>query len=78
MVIISMIVGILLFGIGGIYEWKLLKWSAAVWWLGSVGMIFIHWHYRALICIPLIIFGYLIPGFILRSQYRKQRAQNEA
>jgi len=71
-VVISMVVGILLFTIGGIYEWNLLKWAALLWWIGSICMIFIHWHYRALLCIPLIIFGYLVPGFILRSQYQKQ------
>ncbi len=77
-VIISMIVGILLFVIGGIYEWNLLKWSALLWWLGSVGMIFIHWHYRALACVPLIILGYLVPGFILRSQYKKESRADES
>ena len=77
-VIISMIVGILLFVIGGIYEWNLLKWSALLWWMGSVGMIFIHWHYRALICIPLIILGYIVPGFILRSQYKKEKLADES
>ena len=76
-VIISMIVGILLLVIGGIYEWNLLKWSALLWWLGSVGMIFIHWHYRALACVPLIILGYLVPGFILRSQYKKESRADE-
>ncbi len=77
-VIISMIVGILLFVIGGIYEWKLLKWSALLWWLGSVGMIFIHWHYRTLVCVPLIILGYLVPGFILRSKYKKESRADES
>jgi len=77
-VVISMIVGILLFVIGGIYEWNLLKWSALLWWLGGVGMIFIHWHYRALACVPLIILGYLVPGFILRSQYKKESRADES
>ncbi|MCJ7583118.1 MAG: hypothetical protein MUP98_21580 [Candidatus Aminicenantes bacterium] len=77
-IFISMIVGILLFVIGGIYEWNLLKWSALLWWLGSVGMIFIHWHYRALACVPLIILGYLVPGFILRSQYKKESRIDES
>lgn len=77
-VVISVIVGILLFTIGGIYQWNLLKWSALLWWLGSVGMIFIHWHYRALTCIPLIILGYIIPGFILRSQYKKESRTDES
>lgn len=71
-VVISLIVGILLFTIGGIYEWNLLKWAALFWWAGSIGMIFVHWHYRALMCIPLIIFGYLVPGFILRAQYKEK------
>lgn len=73
-VVISMVIGVLLFTIGGIYEWSLLKWAALLWWAGSIVMIFVHWHYRALLCIPLIIFGYLVPGFILRSQYRKESA----
>jgi hypothetical protein len=77
-VVISMIVGILLFVIGGIYEWNLLKWSALLWWLGGVGMIFIHWHYRTLVCVPLIILGYLVPGFILRSKYKKESRADES
>ena len=77
-VIISMIVGILLFSIGGIYEWDLLKWSALLWWLGGIGMIFIHWHYRALVCIPLIILGYLVPGFLLRRQYNSEKTHEKA
>ncbi len=72
-VIISLIVGILLFSIGGIFDLTLLKWSALLWWLGSIGMIFIHWHYRALMCVPLIVFGYLVPGFLLRRQYVSEK-----
>lgn len=77
-VIISVIVGILLFVIGGIYEWNLLKWSGLLWWLGSVGMIFIPLNYRTLACVPLIILGYLVPGFILRSQYKKENRPDES
>ncbi len=72
-VIISMIVGIMFFVIGGIYEWNLLKVCALIWWLSSIGMIFIHWHYRALLFVPLIIIGYIVPGFILKAQYRQNR-----
>ena len=75
-VIIALVLGIMLFGIGGIYEWNLLKWGGVIWWLGSVAMIFVPVHYRTLICIPLIIFGHLVPGFILRSQFQKERIQN--
>jgi len=75
-VIISMVIGIMLFVMGGIYEWTLLKWGGVIWWLGCVAMIFVPWQYRTLLCIPLIIFGYLVPGLILRSQYQKERIQN--
>jgi len=75
-VIIALVLGIMLFGMGGIYEWNLLKWGGVIWWLGCIVMIFVPWQYRTLICIPLIIFGHLVPGFILRSQYQKERIQN--
>ena len=70
-VLISLIAGILSFGIGGIVEWNLLKWCGVIWWLGAVGMVFIHWHYRGLLFIPLLIVGYLVPALIFRSQCRK-------
>jgi len=75
-VFMSVIAGILVFSGGGIYEWNLLKWCGVIWWLGAVGMIFVKWQYRSLFFIPLIIIGYLVPGLVLRSKYRKERAEN--
>lgn len=77
-VFISLIAGILTFGGGGIFEWNLLKWCGAIWWLGALGMVFIHRDYRALFFVPLIIVGYLVPGLVLRSMYQKSRAVNES
>jgi len=70
-VLISLIAGILTFGIGGIIEWNLLKWCGVFWWLGAVGMLFIHWHWRGLMFVPLLIIGYIIPGFVFRSEFKK-------
>jgi hypothetical protein len=75
-VFISLIAGILAFTLGGIYEWNLLKWCGVIWWLGAIGMIFIHENYRALFFIPLIIIGYIMPALILRSMYRKQSEED--
>lgn len=75
-VLISTIAGIFAFVTGGIFEWNLLKWCGAIWWLGALGMLFIHWHYRALLFVPLIIIGYLVPAIVLRSMYRKERAKS--
>ena len=72
-VLISMVAGILVFSLGGIFEWNLLKWCGVIWWLGAVGMIFVHENYRALLVIPLLLIGYIMPAFVLRSMYQKQR-----
>lgn len=72
-VLISTVAGILVFGVGGIFEWSLLKWCGVVWWAGTVGMIFINENYRGLLFVPLILIGYIMPALVLRSMYRKQR-----
>jgi hypothetical protein len=73
-ILVAFISGILVFVMGGIYEWSLLKWCGLLWWLGAVGMIFVPGDYRTLCFIPLIIFGYLVPGFILRSKYKREQS----
>ncbi len=75
-VFISMVAGILVFSLGGIFEWNLLKWCGVIWWLGAVGMIFFHENYRALLIIPLLLVGYIMPALVLRSMYQKQRNEN--
>ena len=75
-VFISLIAGILAFTLGGIFEWNLLKWCGVIWWLGAVGMVFIHENYRALVVIPLLLIGYIMPALVLRSMYRKQSEED--
>jgi len=75
-VLISMVAGILVFTLGGIFEWNLLKWCGVIWWLGAVGMVFMHENYRALLMIPLLLLGYIMPALVLRSMYQKQRDEN--
>ena len=77
-VLISTVAGILVFTLGGIFEWNLLKWCGVIWWLGAVGMIFVHENYRALLVIPLLLIGYIMPALVLRSMYQKQRDENAA
>ena len=75
-VLTSMVAGILVFTLGGIFEWILLKWCGVIWWLGAVGMIFVHENYRGLLVIPLLLIGYIMPALVLRSMYQKQRDEN--
>ena len=69
-IIIAVLTGVLIFTIGGILEWNYLKWSGVVWLFSSIVMAKIHWHYRSLFLIPLIILSYIIPAIILRKKYK--------
>jgi hypothetical protein len=71
-VLIALVAGIFVFSLGGVYEWGLLRWCGAVWWLGALAMALIHPHYRTLLFVPLILIGYITPALVLRSMYRKQ------
>jgi hypothetical protein len=75
-ILISMLAGVYAFALSGIYEWNLLKWCALIWWVGAVGMVFVHENYRALFFIPLVLMGYIMPALILRARYQKQREKN--
>ena len=75
-VFISLIAGILVFVMGGIYNWNLLKWCGVIWWAGALGMVFLHENYRSLLFVPLILIGYIMPALVLRSMYQKQSEKN--
>jgi hypothetical protein len=77
-VLMAMIAGTYVFSLGGIYEWNLLKWCGVIWWIGAVGSVFLHENLRALLFIPLILVGYIMPALVLRSKYNKQRENDGA
>jgi hypothetical protein len=77
-VLISLIAGILIFSLGGLLDWNLLKWCGFLFWLGALGMVFVHENYRALLFIPLIIIGYIMPALVLRSRYQKQSEAHDS
>lgn len=74
-VLIAAVSGVLFFVMGGIYEWPLLKWAGALWWIGAVGMSFTkNDSGRILVFTILFIAAYLVPSFILRAKYRQVRS----
>ncbi|MCX7972877.1 MAG: hypothetical protein N3B16_00045 [Candidatus Aminicenantes bacterium] len=75
-VLVTTIGGVLIFMAGAIYEWNLLKWCGLLWWLGALAMVLIPGAYRGLCLIPLIIFGYLVPGFIFKTKYKNNNQLN--
>jgi hypothetical protein len=72
-VIIALVSGILLMALSGIYQLPLLLGAGILWWIGAVVMAFIPDDWRGLVFIPLLVLGYLVPGFIFRSRFRRNR-----
>lgn len=72
--VVAVITGILLFTLGGILEYRFLKIGGLLWLISAAAMVFIHWHYRSLIFIPLILITYLIPGFRMYWLHLRDRS----
>jgi len=68
-IMVSVVAGIAVFTLGGIYELNSIRWCGVAWWLGALGMVFVHWHHRGLLMIPLVAVGYLLPAFLLHARY---------
>jgi len=77
-VIIALISGIMLFAMGGIYQWPLLWAAGVLWWVGAAAMAFVPGDWRGIVLIPLIILGYLVPGLIFRARFRRNGGEREA
>ncbi len=77
-ILVSLIFGIGVFMTGIIYELRFIQWFSSVWWIGALLMALIQSRYRFLIMIASIIFGWIIPGFILNKQYKKGSQENES
>jgi hypothetical protein len=69
---IAMFAAVGMFSTGQIVEWKLLKFSALIWWLAAVVCMLIHSYYHTMIAAVTVILGYLLPGYILRHQYLRK------
>jgi hypothetical protein len=72
--LVSAVTGLLFFVMGGLFEWPFLKWAGAVWWAGALGMSFVAGNDRMLVFTALFIAVYLVPAFILRAKFRKDKA----
>lgn len=54
-----------------IIDWDLMFYLALLWFVAVIAMIFISPYYHLLIMAITIIPAYLVPGYILRSKYKK-------
>jgi len=77
-VLVSMIMGIMIFSAGVIYELRYIQWCSIVWWGGACLMAYIESQYKFLIMIGIIILGFILPGVIFNRQYKNGSKKNEA
>ena len=73
-ILIAAVNGTLFFVMGGMFEWTFMKWLGFFWWAGAVGMTFAEGNDRTLVFTALFVAAYLVPSFILRSKFKKERA----
>lgn len=76
-IILSLLIGILVYSTGAILESRYILWSASVWWIGALILVFISGLPRLYIMMALMLIGWIIPGVVLNHQYRN-RGQNHA
>jgi hypothetical protein len=74
----SLIVGILIFTAGAIFEVRFVKWCSLVWWIGAAAMAYSHDLTSGWIMIATIIFGMILPGFLFNRQYKNRSRKNES
>jgi hypothetical protein len=70
-IIIYLLAGNATFLTGIIIKFKPLIWGGIVFWIGTLCYLFIPNNYIEFISPLIIIFGYLVPGYLLRMQNKK-------
>ena len=70
--LVPLIMGIIIFSAGVIFELRYVKWCSLAWWAGALIMALTKSQLRFLIMIAIIIFGWILPGLILNKQYKNR------
>jgi len=76
--LISVIMGIVIYLIGVVYELNLLRGFSAVWFIGAVVLALNTSVYGFLIMAAIQLFGWIVPGLMLNNLNKKMSVQNEA
>lgn len=75
--VISFIIGIGVFASGRIMEWTSLRIGGLFWWGGAATMMLVPSEYHPLITAIIIVPGHIIPGYLLKRQFRAQSKDTE-
>lgn len=78
-VLTSLIMGIIVFSTGVIFEVRLIKLSSTAWWIGSFMMAIYEgqqWPSISIMTASIVI-GFILPGYILNKNYKNRSKENE-
>jgi hypothetical protein len=70
--------GIMQFSISVVYEIRYLLWAGLASWAGACVMAYSHGWIGGIAMIVILIIGFVIPGFMLKKQYKIRREENDA
>jgi len=76
-VLTFLVLGIAVFITGSLFELKYIQWAGLLWWIGAVLMAILPWPITIVIMAAVILFGWIVPGFLLNKQY-KSGVSNES
>lgn len=77
-VLVSLIMGIMVFSSGVIFKIRFIKWCSIVWWVGACMMAIYEgqpWFGISIIIMSIII-GFILPGYILNKNYKNRSRKN--
>jgi len=77
-VIAALLVGTAVFSTGVITGSPLLMWSSLAWWAGGAAMSMLRGTPRAAVMITVILFGWIMPGVLMRRRYGSKRTDHGA
>ena len=69
-ILISLIMGIIVYASGVILESRYFRWSSAAWWAASLLMVYVRDMPRVLIMIAAIFLGWVLPALLLNKQVK--------
>ena len=71
-VLVAIIMGIALYITGVLFELKFIQLTSFIWWIGAIIMSTLNTPYKFMIMVAVILLGWVLPGFMLLSEYKKR------
>ena len=75
-VLVSVLMGIMIYVTGVILEARFFLWCSLAWWAGALLMALVNGTPRIFIMITILLFGWILPGLILNRKYKNRSKQN--